>query len=124
VRVIAQSRSLGALGTAAAAAAGVDVLSLDQAPDPDIVLIEAGGVEEERAATESRQRWPDAVLMALGEPDRRDLFDEVVPPPLAPPLVSKAVAAAWERRQSAMIAAENPAPAASAPAPTFAAGST
>jgi signal transduction histidine kinase len=106
VRVIAQSRSLGALGSAAAAAAGVDVLSLDQAPEPDIVLIEAGGVEEERAVRESRERWPDALLMALGEPDARALFDTVIPPPLAPPLVSRAVSAAWETRQGRMMATD------------------
>jgi signal transduction histidine kinase len=106
VRVIAQSRSLGALGSAAAAAAGVDVLSLDQAPDPDIVLVEAGGVEEERAVADARTRWPNARVMALGDPDDAALFDEVIPPPLAPTLVSKAVAESWARHQGEIIAAE------------------
>jgi hypothetical protein len=99
VRVVAQSRSLGALGAAAASAAGVDVLSLDQAPDPDIVLIEAGGAEEAHAAAESRKRWPNAILMALGAPESRAAFDAVIPPPLAPALVSKAVQTAWESQE-------------------------
>ena len=101
VRVIAQSRSLGALGAAAAETAGVDVLSLDQASAPDVVLVEAGGAEEERAASESRARWPEAAIVSLGAPDRPELFDSVIAPPLAPETVAKAVDAVWSQRRGA-----------------------
>ena len=101
VRVIAQSRSLGALGAAAAETAGVDVLSLDQAPPPDVVLVEAGGAEEERAVRDSRSRWPEALIVSLGDPDRRDLFDSSIAPPLAPDTVSKAVADLWSEKRGA-----------------------
>ena len=97
VRVVARTRSLGALGTAAAAAAGVDVLAADSAPLPDIVLVEAGGEEEARAVEEVRSKWPAAYLMALGEPDAPDLFDALIEPPLDPFRVASAVRDAWQR---------------------------
>ena len=96
VRVIAQTRSLGALGSAAASAAGVDVLTAESAPEPDIVLVEAGGDEEARAVAEVRAQWPAAHLMALGEPDAPDLFDALILPPLDPYRVATAVGEAWE----------------------------
>ena len=96
VRVIAQTRSLGALGSAAASAAGVDVLTAESAPKPDIVLVEAGGEEEARAVAEVRAQWPEAYLMALGEPDAADLYDALILPPLDPYRVATAVGEAWE----------------------------
>jgi hypothetical protein len=96
VRVVARTRSLGALGTAAASAAGVDVLTADSAPQPDIVLVEAGGDEEGRAVAEVRSQWPGAYLMALGEPESAELFDALILPPLDPYHVAGAVTKAWE----------------------------
>ncbi|TVQ58474.1 MAG: sensor histidine kinase [Rhodobacteraceae bacterium] len=99
VRVIAQTRSLGALGAAAASAAGVDVLATDKAPTPDVLLVEAGGVEEERAVAEARMQWPDAIVVALGRPDRPELFDVMVQPPLDPARVARIVAQAWAKAE-------------------------
>jgi hypothetical protein len=108
VRVIAQTRSLGALGAAAAAAAGVDVLATEKAPPPDVVLVEAGGVEEERAVAEARMLWPEAIVVALGRPDRAELFEVVVPPPLDPARVARIVGEAWTNHAGAQTAAAAP----------------
>lgn len=110
VRVIARTRSLGALGSAAAAAAGVDVLTADTAPEPDIVLVEAGGEEEPRAVAEVRSQWPEARLMALGEPDSAHLFDDLILPPLDPARVADAVAQAWQHCQERRGGAKNDGP--------------
>ena len=99
VRVLAQTRSLGALGTAAASAAGVEVLTSDTAPQPDIVLVEAGGEEEARAVAEARGLWPDSYIMALGTPDVADLFDDTIHPPLDPVRVADSVMRAWRHCQ-------------------------
>ncbi len=98
VRVMAQTRSLGALGAAAASAAGVEVLDADDAPSPDIVLVEAGGDEEEMTVSEARTRWSAALLLALGQPRDASVFDGVVAAPLEPDRVARAVEAAWKRR--------------------------
>jgi hypothetical protein len=110
VRVIARTRSLGALGTAAASAAGVDVLSAESAPWPDIVLVEAGGEEEARAVHEARRQWPSAHVMALGTPDVAGLFDDAIQPPLEPVRVAEAVTRAWANRQQGEAAASSVAP--------------
>jgi hypothetical protein len=99
VRILAQTRSLDALSTAAASAAGVEVLTTDQAPTPDIVLVEAGGEEEARAVAEARALWPDAFLMALGAAEDPSLFADTIQPPLEPARVAEAVARAWEHCQ-------------------------
>jgi signal transduction histidine kinase len=106
VRVVARTRSLGALGAAAASAAGVDVLAADSAPQPDIVLVEAGGEEEARAVAEVRSQWPGAYLMALGDPDAPDLFDALIQPPLDPFRVAAAVTEAWERCKDGQASAK------------------
>jgi signal transduction histidine kinase len=105
VRVIAQTRSLGALGAAAASAGSVDVLSAEDAPAPDVVLVEAGGEEEGRALAEARSSWPGAMILALGEPDAPDGFDGVVAGPLEPERIARAVADAWSRAGGGMMAA-------------------
>ncbi len=97
VRILAQTRSLGALGAAAAAAGGVDVLAAEDAPAPDVVLVEAGGEEEARALAEARSAWPAAIVLALGEPDAPDAFDGSLPAPLDPAEIARAVNAAWAR---------------------------
>lgn len=99
IRILAQTRSLDALSTAAASAAGVEVLTTDQAPMPDIVLVEAGGEEEARAVAEARELWPDAFLMALGTAEDPSLFGDMIHPPLEPARVAEAVAQAWEHCQ-------------------------
>jgi signal transduction histidine kinase len=101
VRVIAQTRSLGALGAAAASAAGVDVLAAEDAPAPDVVLVEAGGEEEARALSEARAAWPAAVVIALGDPDAPAGFDGIVGAPLEPARVAREVAQAWARARGA-----------------------
>lgn len=110
VRVVARTRSLGALGTAAASAAGVDVLTAESAPQPDIVLVEAGGEEEARAVAEVRGQWPGAHLMALGDPDDATLFDALILPPLDPFRVAEAVTAAWLRCKDNPASAKSSAP--------------
>jgi signal transduction histidine kinase len=104
VRVIAQTRSLGALGAAAAAAGSVDVLSAEDAPAPDVVLVEAGGEEEARALAEARASWPGAMIIALGEPDSADGFDGFVAGPLEPERIARAVEGAWSRAGASMAA--------------------
>jgi hypothetical protein len=104
VRVIAQTRSLGALGAAAASAGSVDVLSAEDAPAPDVVLVEAGGEEELRALAEARASWPGAVILALGQPDAPDRFDGVVSGPLEPERIARSVAEAWTRASSGSVA--------------------
>lgn len=104
VRVIAQTRSLGALGAAAASAGSVDVLSAEDAPAPDVVLVEAGGEEEARALAEARASWPGAMILALGEPDAPDGFDGVVAGPLEPERIARAVEGAWSRAGASMTA--------------------
>ncbi|MGF1658759.1 MAG: sensor histidine kinase [Rubrimonas sp.] len=98
VRVMAQTRSLGALGAAASAAAGVEVLDADDAPAPEIVLVEAGGDEEATTVAEARARWPEALLVALGAPGEPAGFDGVVAAPLEPDRVADAVRTVWEAR--------------------------
>jgi hypothetical protein len=112
VRILAQTRSLGAIGAAAATAAGVEVLAAEDAPAPDVVLLEAGGAGERAALAEARGAWPKAAVIALGEPDAPALFDAVIRPPLDPDRVAAAVDEAWRRREAAS-AARRPAAAAS-----------
>jgi signal transduction histidine kinase len=116
VRIMAQTRSLGALGAAAASAAGVEVLAAEDAPVPDIVLVEAGGPEERPTVDLARSSWPKAAVIALGDPAAPALFDAVVRPPLEPARVAEAVDACWARRADPLGGPAPAAPAVAAPA--------
>ena len=102
VRIVARTRSVGALGTAAVGAAGVDVVAISSAPEPDVVLLEAGGADEASSVAEIRSRWPGARLIALGTPDDPGAFDSIIPPPLQPARVSAAVGEAWRSCQDGL----------------------
>jgi hypothetical protein len=68
------------------------------------VLVEAGGQEEARALAEARASWPDAMILALGEPDAPVGFDGVVAGPLEPESIARAVADAWSRGGASIAA--------------------
>jgi signal transduction histidine kinase len=97
VRVVARTSSIDALGAAAARSAGVRILSAEEEPAPDIVLIEAGGDDEARMLGEARARWPAAHVAALGVPDTPSAFDGIIPEPFEPAHVAHAVMDAWRR---------------------------
>lgn len=81
VRLETKSSALEAIYMAALRSDRVSFVGPDEPGDVDIVLVDATNVGEEPAMGQLRKRFPNALFVALGAPQRPDSFDEVVDSP-------------------------------------------
>lgn len=95
VRIIARTHSFGAVGAVAARSGDVEVVDSIDVKPPDVILVEAGGDEEEASLIEARRLAPEAVLIALGEPRDPSAFAHRAPSPLTPKAMAALVGEVW-----------------------------
>lgn len=101
IRIVAESLTLASLGAASVRAGGLDLLAADAAPAPDIVLMEAGGAGERVALAQVRARYPEALLIALGDPVTPGAFDGVIRAPFLPERMVAEITRVWTTRRAA-----------------------
>ncbi|NOX72725.1 MAG: hypothetical protein GXP03_03560 [Alphaproteobacteria bacterium] len=82
IRVVSQSAALDAICRAALRSENVRFLDAAAPQSPHVVMIETGGEQEAARIHEFSARYPEAVLVALGQPDNPEEFDDVVDMPI------------------------------------------
>jgi signal transduction histidine kinase len=82
IRIVSQSGALDAICRAALRCENVRFLDADAPQPPHVVMIEVGGKQEATCVAKHAARFPEAVLVALGQPDNPELFDDVVEMPI------------------------------------------
>ena len=85
VQVLAACRSAALAAICKAAFRGENVNFVDpeaEGVQPDVVMIEAGGMRELDEVRKYANLFPDALLVALGEPENPDTFDDVIHLPI------------------------------------------
>jgi len=82
ILVVTQSTALEAICKASLRAENVRFLSRDCDLAPHVVMIEAGGEKEAQTVRSCGERYPHAILVALGKPLDPDLFEDVLDVPI------------------------------------------
>lgn len=90
IRLVCQSASLEAICRAAFPVEKLRFIDDGSSVPPHVVLIEAGGDRESDRVARMAKRYPGAMLVALGRPQDRQAFDEVVDVPIDLAAIRKA----------------------------------
>lgn len=81
-RILARSASLEAICKASFQSKNVHFLAANDDRIPHVVMIEAGGETESRDVRDAAEKFPEAVLVAIGRPLNPDDFDDIVSVPI------------------------------------------
>jgi signal transduction histidine kinase len=81
VRLETRSVALEAIYKAALRSDRVSFIGPDEPGDVDLVLVDATSVADEPTMSRLRERYADALFVALGAPQRPETFDEIVESP-------------------------------------------
>jgi hypothetical protein len=82
LRIVSQSSALDAIFRAALRAENVRFLDADSPVTPHVIMLESGGEKEALCLKEYSERYPEAFLVALGQPVNPDDFDDIVDIPI------------------------------------------
>ncbi len=82
IRILCQSAALDAICRAALRGENVRFVDENAPQSPNVVMIEAGGLQEAARVKDFSAQFPEALLVALGQPVRPDDFDDVVDVPI------------------------------------------
>jgi phospho-acceptor domain-containing protein len=82
IRIVSQSAALDAICRAALRGENVRFLDATSSQSPHVVMIEAGGEQEAARVAEYTAKFPESVLVALGQPDNPGKFDDVMEVPI------------------------------------------
>lgn len=82
VRIICQSQTLETICKAALHNNEIEFVDGQSVDSPRVVLLQAGGEHETEIVGRITRRYPESILVALGQPVVADYFDDIVPVPI------------------------------------------
>jgi len=82
VKTACQSAALEAICKAALRCEKVKFLTQNSPLTPHVVMVESGGILEYEQVQSCSERYPEALLVALGRPQNPDKFDDIVDVPI------------------------------------------